>query len=186
MTDKTFDFLDLKTDKKDFLEDSLLNEETIKLIKNEHSSWYSAPEVELVLRHKRIDGKEVDGLVVLKYKDCRRLVGVELKEWNITECISQAAERRYLANYFYIITRFPRHSLGSIIKDILNSKNGTYGQYFQKLFKHKIGWIVYDERYPPLLMFPSFFIKTDFNLSFVKNLKNEVVDVKFDSEGVVG
>ena len=78
----------------------------------------------------------------------------------------------------HIITRFPRHSLGSIIKDILNSKNGTYGQYFQQLFQHKIGWIVYDERYPPLLMFPSFLIKTEKEWKIVKNLKNEIVDVK--------
>lgn len=170
--------LDLKADKKDFMEDSLLNEETVKLIKYEHSSWYSTPEVELVLRHKIIDGKEMDGLIVLKYQNCRRLVGVELKEWNVTECISQAVKRRYLANYFYIITRFPRHSLGSIIKDILNSKNGTYGQYFQQLFQHKIGWIVYDERYPPLLMFPSFLINTEKEWKIVKNLKNEIVDVK--------
>jgi len=172
--------MELKLDRKDFLEDSLLNEKTVELIKNEHSSWCSVPEVKLILRHKIIDGKELDGLIVFEYKNCKRLVGVELKEWNITECIYQAVERRHLANYFYIITHFPRHSLGSIIKDILNSKNGTYGNYFQQLFEHKIGWIVYDEQYPPLLMFPSFFIKVgSLNLSFVKNLKNEIVDVSF-------
>ena len=173
--------LDLKLDKKDFLEDSLLNKETIKLIIDEHSSWYSVPKVELVLRHKVINGKEVDGLVLLKFQRCRRLVGVELKEWNIGDCISQAVERRKLFNYSYIITRFPRHSLGSIIRDILNSENGTYGQYFQELFKYKIGWIVYDKKYPPLLMFPSFFLKEGLdltNLTFIKNLKNKVVDVE--------
>jgi len=168
-------------DGKEYLEDSLLNKKTIELIRDVHSSWLSLPEVEVVLRHKKVNGMEVDGIIILKHKTLRRFVGVELKEYNIVDAITQAKERRKFFNYFYIITRFPRKSLGSIIRDILFYEEPYYRPKFFELYENKIGWIVYDEKYPPLLMFPSFFIKVDFkNLTFIKNLKGSVVDLIWD------
>ena len=164
---------EVKLDNKDFLEDSLLNKHTIRLIENYHGG-----RAKLILRHKKVGNYEVDGIIVLELYSCKRLIGVELKEYNFIDVIDQAIERRKDFHYFYIITRFPVHFLGDIVKSlIVSGSDSTYWDKFKRLFENKIGWIFYNDGFPPLMFLPSFYNKGKEIKGYIKNLLNKPVDV---------
>ncbi|MHA1835282.1 MAG: hypothetical protein ACTSV7_15005 [Candidatus Baldrarchaeia archaeon] len=166
---------ELKFDKKDFMEDSLLNNETLEFIEALHSRGWTTAKIEFIARHKKVNGLEIDAVLVLKLNTCRRLIGLELKEYNFFEAIGQAIERRPYFHYFYLITRFPRSFLGFVLKEVIEKDENAWNfQRLKKLFPNKIGWICYDKRKGPFLFMPSFFQKCD--VKYLLNLNKEIVD----------
>jgi len=167
--------IELTVDGKNFREDELLNKEVIKLIVNKHTNYYSLSKINAVLRHKKIKDMEIDGIIILKHRTVIRLFGIELKEYNIVDVIRQAIVRRRFFHYFYIITRFPRHTIGELMKEVVSGKNNYYLKHFKVLFKYKIGWIAYEKKYPPMFLLPSFFKKPVYKINFIRNLNNKII-----------
>jgi len=143
-------YVERQYDKKLFLEDGLLNSESVELIRRYHGG-----EVEIVKRHVRVVGKEVDAEIILKMKTVRRRVGIELKEYSLNQAIPQAIERRKFFHYFYIITRINKAFFGDFLYEA-SYKRG----YFPEMFEHKIGWIGFIERVGFIMLYPSKFMKT--------------------------
>ena len=143
------DWVETQKDKKIFIEDGLLSNDTVELIRKYHGG-----KVERVVRHVKVCGKEVDGEIVLKMRTVKRRIGVELKEWNLSQAISQAIERRKFFHYFYIITRINKTFFGDYVYQAIRGE-----PFFKKMFENKIGWIGYSDRIGFIMLFPSKFMK---------------------------
>ena len=173
---------EVKFDKKDYIEDSLLNEKTLEFIRVQHEHYWGSANIELITRHKKINKYEVDVAIVLKLKSYRRLIGIELKEYNFIDVISQAIERRPYFHYLYIITRPPRRTMGFWIKDLISGKQNADLDKLKKLFKNKIGWICVDEYKGTFLLLPSFFQKCD--VKYLLDLNGHLTDFEIGKKNL--
>jgi len=83
-----------------FKEDKLFNEDVIRRVEEYHDVEYRSH-----LRHARVDGMELD--VVAFFRKRRsgwgRTFGFELKQYDLARVVEQAARRRYLFDYYYVV-----------------------------------------------------------------------------------
>lgn len=143
-------------------EDTLLDEKILKLLSRIHGSVYR------IIRHSRINGKEIDAIVYCKTTEARlsRYIGIELKEYDLKSVVEQAIERRSFFDYFYIVTaEYSSHYayLGRDIKMLYKQK------LLGKMIEMGIGWILkFDD---PIIIFPSSFIRNKMIPEWEKWLK---------------
>jgi hypothetical protein len=139
------------SNEKEFKEDSLLSKSVLWLIGQLHGSITS------VKRHVEVgeDGLEVDAVVLAK-RSRYRVIGVELKAFDVLKAVQQAVARRPFFHYFYIV--IGEHSAQRYLGYYIDSLYRHGG--LQLLMEHGIGWIMVDLIGNPWLIFPSRFMKT--------------------------
>lgn len=121
-------------------EDSLLNEDVLRLISRYYGSIFK------IVKHSKVNGKEIDAIVYCTTTSLKiprflgiRTVGIELKETHLVKVVEQAIERRPFFDYFYVVTGATDRKHRYIGWDIekLYREN-----LLGKMLDKKIGWIL--------------------------------------------
>jgi hypothetical protein len=137
----------------EFKEDSLLNENVLKLLESFHGGVVG------VYRHVEVGEErlEVDAVVLTK-RSRYRVIGVELKVSDVLKAVRQAVARRPFFHYFYIVSGeySTVHGVLGYFIDMLY-QHGV----LQYLSEHGIGWIMLDWGGTPWLIYPSKYLRTD-------------------------
>ena len=136
-----------------FKEDSLLNENVLKLLESFHGGIVG------VYRHVEVGEErlEVDAVILAK-RSRYRVIGVELKATDVLKAVHQAVARRPFFHYFYIVS-----GEYSTVHGVLGHFIDTLYQHgvLRYLSEHGIGWIMLDRSGNPWLIYPSKYLRTD-------------------------
>jgi len=137
----------------EFKEDSLLNENVLKLLESFHGGIVG------VYRHIEVGEErlEVDAVILAK-RSRYRVIGVELKATDVLKAVHQAVARRPFFHYFYIVS-----GEYSTVHGVLGHFIDMLYQHgvLQYLSEHGIGWIMLDWSGNPWLIYPSKYLRTN-------------------------
>jgi len=137
-----------KWQNRNVIEDALLNDNVLKIIKDLHGEIYK------IKKHYEVGGAEVDAILLCKRVKGYKYIGIELKQSDLKKALIQAVLRRIYFHYFYIVSELynPHTYFGYEVEYLHKYK------LLDRFKEYKIGWIsTYKNQ--AFLIFPSFYSK---------------------------